>query len=275
MKLKISQFSKLSQVTVKTLRYYDEIGLLKPAAVDLFTSYRFYTPRQLPRLRRIMALKGMGFALQEIGRILDDDLPTEQLRQQALLKRADLAALIEQQQQRLHDLDHWLRQLELELTMTNYAISTKAVETVSIAYIRGRVANQAVMKSFFDEAFKVIIPQVMAHDAAAGSAMGMYHDEEFTGVDIDTSVAMPLSRQIPATEPLQLTELPATTVVWTTHHGSYDTIGAAYDTLLQWISEKGYTIIGAPREHYHEMATDGDHDKNVTEVQFPVILAQG
>ena len=61
---KIGEFSKLSQVTVKTLRYYDEIGLLKPAEVDRFTSYRYYSARQLPRLHRILALKDLGLSLE-------------------------------------------------------------------------------------------------------------------------------------------------------------------------------------------------------------------
>jgi len=61
---KIGEFSKLSQVTVKTLRYYDEIGLLKPAEVDRFTSYRYYSVDQLPRLNRILALKDLGLSLE-------------------------------------------------------------------------------------------------------------------------------------------------------------------------------------------------------------------
>jgi len=77
---RIGEFSKLSQVTVKALRYYDEIGLLKPAKVDPFTGYRYYSADQLPRLNRILALKDLGLSLAQISRLLDGDLPPAQIR---------------------------------------------------------------------------------------------------------------------------------------------------------------------------------------------------
>lgn len=62
---KIGEFSKLSQVSVKALRYYDELGLLKPASVDRFTAYRYYSADQRPRLNRILALKDLGIAFAD------------------------------------------------------------------------------------------------------------------------------------------------------------------------------------------------------------------
>jgi DNA-binding transcriptional MerR regulator len=76
--LKIGEFSRLSQVTIKCLHHYDDLGLLHPAHVDPSTGYRYYTLEQLPRLHRIMALKELGLSLEQIGVMLDEDLPTEQ-----------------------------------------------------------------------------------------------------------------------------------------------------------------------------------------------------
>ena len=78
--LKIGDFSKLAQVSVKTLRYYGQLGLLKPAWTDRFTSYRYYALDQLPRLNRILALKDLGFSLEQIRRLLRDDLSAAELR---------------------------------------------------------------------------------------------------------------------------------------------------------------------------------------------------
>jgi DNA-binding transcriptional MerR regulator len=72
---KIGDFARIAQVTVKALRYYDELGLLRPAYVDAFSGYRYYAAGKLPRLNRILALKDMGFSLDEIARLLDDALP--------------------------------------------------------------------------------------------------------------------------------------------------------------------------------------------------------
>jgi DNA-binding transcriptional MerR regulator len=85
---KIGEFSKLSQVTVKTLRYYDKIGLLRPAEVDRFTDYRYYSADPLPRLNRILALKGLGLSLDQIARLLEDDLPPEHAADLIRLKQA-------------------------------------------------------------------------------------------------------------------------------------------------------------------------------------------
>ena len=75
--IRIGDFSKLSRVSIKTLRYYDEMGLLKPIEVDRFTGYRYYEFDQLPRLYRILALKDLGFSLEEIGRLLKSGLSAE------------------------------------------------------------------------------------------------------------------------------------------------------------------------------------------------------
>src|SRR5512139_3007056 len=84
--LKIGDFAKLSRVPVKTLRYYDEIGLLTPSEVDRFTRYRYYSEGQLPMLYRILTLKELGFSLEQIGRLLEDDLSPDQLRQMLELR---------------------------------------------------------------------------------------------------------------------------------------------------------------------------------------------
>jgi len=97
---------------VKTLRYYDEIGLLKPAQVDRFTGYRYYSEDQLPRLNRILALKDLGLSLEQIGRLLDDDLPPAQLRGMLRLKQAEIQQCVEEEQARLARVEMRLRQIE-------------------------------------------------------------------------------------------------------------------------------------------------------------------
>ena len=98
---KISDFSKLSQVSMRTLRYYDEIGLLKPVHVDEDTGYRYYLVEQLSRLQRILALKDLGFELAQIVQVLDEDLPPEQLRGMLRLKQLEIQQRILAEQERL------------------------------------------------------------------------------------------------------------------------------------------------------------------------------
>jgi len=98
--IRIGDFSKLSRVTVKTLRYYDQVGLLKPARVDHFTGYRYYTYEQLPRLNRILALKDLGFSLEEIGQFLTNDLTPEQMRGMLKLRQAEIRQCVQDETER-------------------------------------------------------------------------------------------------------------------------------------------------------------------------------
>lgn len=78
--IKIGDFSKLAHVTVKTLHHYGEMGLLQPARIDRFNGYRFYTLEQLPRLNRILALKDLGFSLEQVAQLIDENLTVVEMR---------------------------------------------------------------------------------------------------------------------------------------------------------------------------------------------------
>src|SRR5215469_9860964 len=99
--LKIGEFARIGQVSIATLRHYEKSGLLKPAALDHDTGYRYYLLDQLPRLHRILALKDLGFSLEEIARLLEEDLDLLQLRGMFALKQAQTQHLIVTEQARL------------------------------------------------------------------------------------------------------------------------------------------------------------------------------
>src|SRR5262245_3543335 len=109
---RIGDFSKLSQVSIKTLRFYDEIGLLKPTYVDSFTGYRYYTASLLSRLNRILILKELGFSLEEIAPMLEGDLPVMQVREALQVKREELERRIDEERQRLGRIDAWLGRID-------------------------------------------------------------------------------------------------------------------------------------------------------------------
>jgi len=112
--LKIGEFARLGQVTVKTLHHYDDLGLLRPARIDASTSYRYYTLEQLPRLHRIMALKELGLSLEQIGLLLDEEVPTQQIRGMLRLKHAEIQQHVREEQARLSMVEFRLRMLEAE-----------------------------------------------------------------------------------------------------------------------------------------------------------------
>ena len=127
--IRIGDFSRISQTPVSTLRYYDEVGLLKPIEVDHFTGYRYYTFDQLARLQRIQALKNLGFSLEEIACLLADDLPVQQVHELLRSKRAELHEKVHDHHEQIERLDAWLKQIEKEDNMSAYTIRTARIET--------------------------------------------------------------------------------------------------------------------------------------------------
>jgi len=122
MKLKIGDFARIGQVTVQTLRHYDELGLLKPSEVDSLSGYRYYELNQLPRLHRILSLKDLGFSLEQIAHLLDDVLPLTELRGMVLLKRAEVRQQVDEGLGRLERLEAHLRLIEHEREETMHNI---------------------------------------------------------------------------------------------------------------------------------------------------------
>lgn len=110
--LKIGDFAKMAQVSTKTVRYYDQRGLLKPAWIDRFSGYRYYTAEQLTRLNHILALKELRFTLDQIGHILETPLSLDELRGMFRLKHAELERHIQEEQSRLARIESRLAQIE-------------------------------------------------------------------------------------------------------------------------------------------------------------------
>jgi len=267
---KISDFSKLSRVSVKALRYYDEIGLLKPAQIDRFTGYRYYSMDQLPRLNRILALKDLGLSLEQIARLLDEDLSPDQLRGMLKLKQAELQQQAEQVEARLVRVEARLRQIEQEGKMLKYDVVIKQVEPLWVASVRDVVPTPPEQGSLWHELGTYLI---QARVSPTGPCLTLYHDPEYKERDWDLEVCEPLSAPIPGSERVRVHELPGVErMACTVHHGPFVTIGEAYQALMQWIQANGYQIVGPCREVYLREAENGSQtDPNtVTEIQFPV-----
>src|SRR5574339_965841 len=128
--LKIGEFSRLSQVTIKTLHHYDELGLIKPAHTDPITNYRFYTIEQLPRIHRIMALKEMGLSLEQIGILLEKELSTEEMRGMLRFKQSEIQQEMREAQRQLSMVEFRLRMIEAEINFPELDVVIKKLEAM-------------------------------------------------------------------------------------------------------------------------------------------------
>ena len=269
--IRIGDFSKLSRVSVKTLRYYDEMGLLKPVKVDRFTGYRYYEFDQLPQLYRILALKDLGFSLEEIGHLLDSDLSVEQMRGMLKLRQAEIRQRMEEEAGRLERVELWLRQIEQEDSMSKYDIVIKKLEPIKVASVRGVVPTPSDQGSLWGELMDYFNQQ---KTRMMGPPMAIYHDPEARERDWDIEVCIPIADEMTPDERLNVYSLQAVeAMACVVHTGPFATLPQAYDALAKWIDENGYQITGPARElnlRLPDRPGDQNDPNTVNEVQFPV-----
>jgi DNA-binding transcriptional MerR regulator len=270
---KIGDFSKLSQVTVKALRYYDEVGLLRPVYVDDFTGYRYYSLDQLPRLNRILALKDLGFSLEQIGRMLNESLPPEQIRGMLRLKQAELQQRVQGEQARLERIEARLRQIEQEGIMTNYEVILKRVSPQLVAGVRETIPTWEQVGPTLDRNFDAVTNHVETHGGTfAGPFLDIWYNKELpSDADLDVEAVAPIQSPVPETDRVKVHTLPGVeTVASTIHHGPFATLGQAHGAVMQWAEANGYKIVGPDREIYLQYKRGGDQNDYITEIQYPV-----
>ena len=267
--LKIGDFSTLTQVSVKTLRYYDEMGLLRPLHVDSSSGYRYYSASQLPRLHRILALKDLGFSLDEISKAVDGGVTPAQLRGMLMLREAEQQDRVREEQDRLTRLRARLRLIEKEGLMTKDVV-IKEITPQWIASVRETIPNYPAVGKLYGELFGSLGPS-----AFGGVTVALWHDHEYKEHDVDAEAGVYLKQPVEARGRVRVHELPAASVASIIHQGSYNRLSEAYDAVLRWVETNGYRIAGPIRELYLKMSQPvrQDDESYVTEIQVPVAKA--
>ena len=268
--IKIGDFSKLSLVSVKTLRYYDEVGLLAPVETDRSSGYRYYSLDQLPRLHRILALKDLGFSLEQIARALENGISLEQLRGMLRLKQAEQQQRVQEEQERLIRVEARLRQIEMEAGVSKYDVVIKKLGAVKVASVRRVIENPRAIDAMFAEIFTYLGKKGIR---PLGPPHGIWHDLEYKEKDLDTEVAVPVAQSFPPGGGVQPGELPAVPIAaCVVHQGPYENFSQAYTVLIGWINANGYRVSGPYREIY--LRGPGPQpappETYVTEIQAPV-----
>ncbi|MCX6468255.1 MAG: GyrI-like domain-containing protein [Corynebacteriales bacterium] len=254
----IGDLASLARVSVRMLRHYDAIGLLTPAHVDPHSSYRYYDLDQLRRLNRIVALKDLGFTLEAVGRIVDDELTGDDLRTLLRRRQAEIAASIAAEEHRLARVAARIRIIESENAMTTAHITTTTVTPVR------HVGLTAVAESATSEAVGPVIqpmyPQIIEALTAAGAtptgpSVAYYRPEPTAGEEaVRVHATFPVGDVDIAG--LATIDLPGGEYASIIHTGSMDTVDSAYQQLNRWVTDQGLHLTGEGREIYLEMSDD-------------------
>lgn len=263
----IGQFSRVTSLPIKTLRFYHEKGLLVPVAVDPDNGYRYYNEQSVERARVIAALKSLGFSLEEIGQILATCAEDEDLLDHLRRRRDEVRAELAKQRDIARMLDAIIQREQQERDAMQHAapeIVTKTVPPVLVAGIRvtGRYADCG-------QVFARLGRLVGRH--VSGKAMTLYYDCEYKEEDADFEPCLPVSKPVER-EGVSVRELPAARCLTLLHHGPYEELRRSYQTLIENAQRHDYRLTGPSREVYLKgpgMIFRGNPKKYRTEIQLP------
>lgn len=276
---RIGDFSRLSRVSIKMLRHYDQLGLLKPAHVDPATGYRYYLADQLPRLHRLIALKDLGFSLEQIALLLHEDLSGAFLRGMLEQRRSEIAEQMRLQEARLTAIESRLNAIEAATPGGQYDVVLRRIEPQLIGSIRDTIEHPDLVTPLFDELERYVARQ---GGRAASPPLLISHDNGYREQDLDLEVAVPLLKTIKHNQRVNVYQLAGVEqMACVIHTGSYVTINQALSALLHWVAHNGFMLAGPWREVYLRFGADHnlalppsyltpDPAGYVTELQVPV-----
>ena len=264
---------------MKALRIYDEMGLIKPAFVDRFTEYRYYSADQVPRLNRVLALKDLGFSLEQIKSLLDEPHSSARFYQMLQLKQAEVSQLLSDEQARLQRIEARLKALNVareithtEKPMSHNQIEIKKVEPQLVASAREVVPNFERLSPTFYRLYDQVFGHLMFRHGLSikdfGAATAIYHSWD---PYLEVEAAIPINKAVPSVEHAKVYTLAGIEQAASTiHTGALTTLGLGYEAITKWIETNGYRIVGPSREINLVFMKDGDPNQCVTELQFPV-----
>jgi len=268
--LKIGDFSKLSRITIRMLRHYDEIDLLKPITVDEWTGYRYYDEAQLLTANKIQLLKNLGFGLSAIKELLTHFNDCAEIEKFLKIRQKELLAEENELRERIKFIDSTIKNLKQEGNFMNYVVNFKTIPELYVASVRKVIANYMAE----GELWTVLMPEIERQKCKAVTPcypMAVYHDNEFVEKDADVEVRFAVTGNYHDTAEVKFKTVPAVEVAACIFKGGYEQIAAVNEAIAKWANENGYEFNGAAFWLYHKSPYETKNPEDyVTEVCFPV-----
>jgi DNA-binding transcriptional MerR regulator len=272
---RIGEFSRIARVSGRLLRYYDSIGLLSPQRIDPATGYRYYTADQLTRLNRILALKDLGLSLEQVARMVDEKISTDEIRGMLMLKKAELERSLSEEAARLRHIESRLQQIDEQGSLRDYDVIVKSVPRQP--YLSARRTYRG-----FDDAVATLreVSRAVAARVAESirGAIVVVAYSDFDEEELDLEIGVCLKREttrsiaLPGRLELSVNELPAVESLATlVRSGPNYQSHLAFGALGVWMEANGFQIAGPSREVFLELPFQAaDREDAVVEIQFPV-----
>ena len=268
-KLKIGEFSQMMQVTVKTLRHYEKKGLLLPDEVDEWTGYRYYTICQMQKLNAIRQLQRLGFSLEEIKEVFEEDshMPSiKQLTEKINKTEEQLKQLINRRDQ----LKNWIETSEKSNHMEKYNI--ESLPEVIVASHREVIPDYSALGMLCVEKIGPEMQRLGCQCPMPGYCFTIEHSTEFSPDSIDIEYCEHVVEMGQDSHIIQFKRLPAVEkAVCVKHIGPYERFYETFAEAFKYMEEKGYQMIGHPRTCYVDgIWNQEDPEKWLSIIQIPI-----
>lgn len=261
---RIGAFARLSQLPVKTLRYYDALGLLRPARVDRATGYRYYAPAQFAQLNRILVFKDLGFSLREISALLADRVPAGQMRRLLERKRDEAERRVRGERARLARVAARLDLIERCGGGGAHEVAVRRVGARHVASMRDTFRSYQESEVLFEE-----LDARLGRHVAREQRAAIWHPSPAPGA-IDCEALVFLAEPTAPRDGVRVYEMRAHAVACLVYRGD-ENYQRSYAALHEWLVSSGLAVAGPKREVYLDEGGDGE---SVTEIQYPIAIPE-
>ena len=270
---RIGELASIYKISGKTLRYYDELGLLKPQYVDETTGYRYYTSSQIPVLNEIFLLKEMGLSLKEIAYLMqrEEDEDNTVLKGLLELKQMEFDRQIQELNQKKQTIELLKKKLDGRdrIEISNFKVGLKKIEKMTVASLNARISAYSTQESLWSE----LLDFLNSSRIKTGTERyTIYYDSVFKGDDIQVEIQKRVLAPFQGNERIcckETEELPQ--IAYLLHAGDHESVMNSYEAILTWIEENQFDIAGNIREEFHmDDFMTSNPDEFVTEIQIPV-----
>lgn len=265
---KIGEFSKLTQVSIRMLRYYDEVGLLKPAEVDPWTGHRLYSVEQIPHLNKILYLRDSGLNVSEIALALTMD--NQSLLKQLDKKSLEIACAIQAEQEKLKRIELAKREIQGGKGEYHYHIFVKSIPAYQVLSLRSVVPTYYSEGDLWNELSAFVSARKIE---ITGNAFSIYHDTDFREQNVDIELCIPVKKagQNTALFCFRMTE-PVPFMACTMVYGDFSNIKGGYLAFAEWLQKNSeYQISNPMRQIVHRGPwNESNPEKYLIELQIPL-----
>ncbi|KWX75447.1 MerR family transcriptional regulator [Paenibacillus riograndensis] len=266
---KIGEFSKLTQISIRMLRYYDEVGLLKPAETDKWTGYRMYSVEQIPVLNKIIYLRDSGFNVSEIAVALDK-MDDKSLIEQLDAKYAEIEKTIQDNIVKLRKIEVAKKELLGQKNEIHYNISIKSIPSYQVLSLRRIIRDYYAEGELWQELSAFAAEN---HIHIYSNTFSIYHDIEYKESHVDVELCLPVKKQGKSTNSFTYRNTePIPTMACTMVCGDFTNIAGAYIAFAEWLQQNSqYKMSGQTRQIVHRGPwNENNPEKYLIELQIPL-----